>query len=781
MSKAQMIKFRINEKPLFAKKFDLNETLFEVRKKLENKLSKGTKFICADGTEIELEDEKDFSLNDIIESVNNISVCHLKAKEAKGQAEVQKEAKNPIIEKPKVQAPKNEEELVEEDGNDTIQEEIEKIDETLDLSEEPSWLKEETREEEDDFSYSNYAKNVNKAQIIKNNANQNQNKEISKNNYNNKAKNKNNNNYPVKSKNNKSNTKEEKYEEDFNFNPPPAANKIYKKKEEAMPYVPKFKKEDLSKFKKVGKSGNLTIYFYPSAKFTDLEELNALTFMVVGETGCGKTTLLNSFINSLLGVEIEDDYRFKIILENFERSQAYSQTTDVTYYNIRSVGGYPPVKIIDTPGYGDTRGIERDKEITAQIKVLFHDKISTLNAVCFVTKSSNNRLSHSQKYILSSILDLFGEDVKEIFIFMLTFCDGGKPNIIEPLQEKDCPFSKIIKLYRNTNWYYKFNNSAIFEDNRRDEFTRMFWKLGMKNFSDFKKKLKTLPKKSLVLSRTVLSQRKYLEDKVQILSRKLKEGLNKIEEIKGIMKMVLNLKGDLSDSKNFTKVIKQPVIKKIDKDPNYYATTCLTCTKTCHRSCMIADDDEKKDCAAMDSNGYCTYCPKKCKWDLHKNRDYYLEDVMEDKVVTLEDLKKRYNYSKGQLSVKRQLYMGAREELIKLNIECLETQQQMIDSINLLHEIALNKSVFESAEQHIDLLIEVEQAEHKPGWQHRIHGLNVLKEEKRILREIYQGKNQDLNQIRQFVEQEINKYCDIDLDQLENDNGKVNESSCSIF
>ena len=272
--------------------------------------------------------------------------------------------------------------------------------------------------------------------------------------------------------------------------PPPVANKLKKvsTEENNSKIYSKFNKKDLSKFKCIEKIGNLNVYLYPSCNFTDLEEINALTFMVVGETGCGKTTLLNSFVNSLLGVELNDNYRFKIISENFERSQAFSQTSEVNYYNIRSVGGYPPVKIIDTPGYGDTRGIERDKEITAQIKVLFHNKISTLNAVCFVTKSSNNRLTHSQRYILSSILDLFGENVKEIFVFMLTFCDGGKPNVIEPLKEKNCPFRKIIELFKDNSWYYKFNNSAIFEDNRSDEFTRMFWKLGMKNFEEFKKK-----------------------------------------------------------------------------------------------------------------------------------------------------------------------------------------------------------------------------------------------------------------------------------------------------
>ena len=89
------------------------------------------------------------------------------------------------------------------------------------------------------------------------------------------------------------------------------------------------------------------------------------------------------------------------------------------------------MKIIYTAGFGDTRGIERDKEITAHIKKLFHKEINSLNAICFVVKSNNNRLSHSQRYILGSILDLSWEDVNRNCIFMLTFGDGGKHNITD--------------------------------------------------------------------------------------------------------------------------------------------------------------------------------------------------------------------------------------------------------------------------------------------------------------------------------------------------------------
>lgn len=533
--------------------------------------------------------------------------------------------------------------------------------------------------------------------------------------------------------------------------------------------VPVKKNVPINGSKFICKKGDLDIYLYPKIEFSDIEKTQAIVFMVVGQTGCGKTTLLNSFINYILGIQIEDNFRYEIIYEQFGTSQSVSQTSDVTVYNIKGINGFPPIQIVDTPGFGDTRGIKQDMIITSKIETMFKKSLNSLNAICFVAQSSNARLTVNQKYIFTSVLDLFGEDVKENFIAMLTFCDGGVPQVVASLEDPNCVFSGVIP-YIKKPWYYKFNNSAIFASNREDEFTKMFFKLGMKSFEDFTKKLIKLPRKSLTQTKQVLDERNRLEKCVEILTIKLRAGLDKVEYIKGILKMVSSLKGDLNDSKNFTKVIKTPKIRQVPVPPGNYMTTCMTCSTTCHKYCCIADDGDKSGCACI-TNNYCVRCKGRCHWTQHKNRPYYYEDYLEEEIVTLDELKKKYCDSKSDLDTKTQLLMGAKNDLINLNIECINTQDLITKSINRLQEIALNKTVFESSEEHIELLIENEKSEHKEGWQTRIEGLELLKQQKKMLREIYLGENEKMNNMRKFIEDSLNKEKNL------NDP----KSKCTIF
>ena len=703
MENHSLIKFYLNDQLFKAKRMNIYENLSKVRQILGIHLPEKALFIFSDKTFIDKEDELNIKLNEIID-INNVYLINKDNYDNNIKKIFPFQMQNPTIESnfPEWLQDKNENKKINSENKENI--------------------KNSEKNNEEDNSI---LVNIKKSDF----------KYIPS---------------PVKYSNPK--IMDFQIQKDDN-----SKTKINEKNNEKTKYIGR-KFPSISSSKKVGKIEDLDIYLYPSFHFHSFEEYKALSFMVVGETGSGKTTLLNSFVNVLLGVNIEDNYRYKIIVENTNKSQANSQTNQVRIYNIRSIGRYPPVKIIDTPGFGDTEGIETDKKIVQQIETFFRENLNTINAICFVTKSTNNRLTISQKYIISRIMDIFGEDVKEIFIFMLTFCDGGSPNIIEQLQNKDCPCQEIIDLLKDSPWYFKFNNSSFFESNREDEYTQLFWKLGIKNFQEFMSRLKSLPRKSLTLTKEVLKERKKLEDQINILNKKLREGLDKIEEIKEIIKIITSLQEDLNDSKNYTKIIKTPTFKKKNKDPNFYATTCIICNKTCHSNCEIADDDEKRKCTSMDSNGYCIYCPKKCRWDQHKNRNYIIEEIMEEKEITLEQLKERYLNSKNKLSLKKQFLQGAKDELITINMDCLQFQELICNSVKKIQEIALNKNKFESDEEFIDLLIEVEKSEHHPDWQNRINNLEMLKEQKKLLREIYQGTNMQLNQIKEFISCDLDKF-----------------------
>ena len=253
---------------------------------------------------------------------------------------------------------------------------------------------------------------------------------------------------------------------------------------------------------------NLKIYLYKSDTLTPEEEKRVIVLMVVGQTGSGKTTLLKAFINYILKIKYQDDFRYHIINENFGTKQDKSKITKATIYNIKASDG-TKIPIVDTQGFWDTEVLKKIWN-NKKLRQAFIDKLSSITCICFVAQSCNARLSANQKYIFKYILDFFGDEVKSNFTCMLTFCDGTKPVIIDSLQRKEFMFHEIIPYIENP-WFYKFNNSGIFEKDVENEFNKFFFKLGMKSFEDFTLRIKKLKKISLSKSKEVLQERQHLE------------------------------------------------------------------------------------------------------------------------------------------------------------------------------------------------------------------------------------------------------------------------------
>jgi len=457
--------------------------------------------------------------------------------------------------------------------------------------------------------------------------------------------------------------------------------------------------------------------------------------MVVGATGAGKSTLINGMVNYILGVEWKDNFRFKMIIDESGKSQAHSQTKLITAYTIHQMEGSPlpyTLTIIDTPGFGDTEGLKRDKFITNQIKEFFsaHNGIDHLNGIGFVTQSSLARLTPTQQYIFDSILAIFGKDVANNIFMTITFADGQHPPAMDAIEAAKIPYSK----------FFKFNNSALFAKNEDDEndedenFDAMFWKMGSKSFKNFFTSFEQAESISLQLTKDVLKERQQLEVFIQGFQPRISAGLSKIDEIRQEEQILEQRKAEIEANKGFTYQVLVNKQRKISLRKGQYVTNCIRCTSTCHFPCGIPSDGQKYNCSAMRNAGslsaVCNVCG--CAWDDHVNNDYRLENYDATETRTSQDLKEKFDKAVTGKDKVESMIANMNSYLEDVAEDVFFMIQQMQQSLARLDQIALKPDPL-TQEEHLDLLIDSEKREKKSGWAQRVAYYEEAKQQAQMI------------------------------------------------
>ena len=314
--------------------------------------------------------------------------------------------------------------------------------------------------------------------------------------------------------------------------------------------------------------------------------------MLVGAKGAGKTTLINGIANYMYGVQWDDDFRFVLVANEQKKSQAHSQTSWITAYTLHRADESPipySLTIIDTPSFGDTEKIEQNKQIFGQIKDFISIKppkgIDILHGIGFVAQSSLAQLSSSQKFMFDSIPSIYGRDIAKNVFIMTTFADGQLPPVLETI--------KVAKIPHET--YFKFNNSALFVSGEEDSFDAMFWKMGVKSFTNFFEAFGKAEHRSLQLTREVLDEREQLENVIKELQPQIRAGLMKMDELQNVVEALQRNKALIEQNKDFRFKVKITKQKKVDTPPGRCTSNCLNCNYTCHSDCKIAENDKKKD------------------------------------------------------------------------------------------------------------------------------------------------------------------------------------------
>ncbi|XP_040001062.1 uncharacterized protein LOC120799774, partial [Xiphias gladius] len=505
------------------------------------------------------------------------------------------------------------------------------------------------------------------------------------------------------------------------------------------------------------------------------------TIMVLGATGAGKSTLINGMINSILGVIWEDSYRFKLVDEGQLKSQAESQTSEVTVYKINHQEGFDipfSLTIVDTPGFGDTRGIVRDRMIIEQLRHLFSAELGVreIDAVCFVAQASLARLTPTQRYVFDSVLSIFGKDVAENIRVLVTFADGQRPPVLEAINASGVPCPKAKD---GLPVHFKFNNSALFAHNKSsaadsmggdDEdggFDQMFWNMGTKSMRRFFLALNSIDTKSLTMTKEVLRERQRLENSVENLQKHVKLGLAKLEEIKEIAGQLKEHEAEISRNENFEfdVTIKKPF--QIDiSGTGIFLTNCQQCHFTCHDNCAYSDDADKKSCCAMGPDGYCTQCPGKCIWSVHHNQKYKWDYKEVKEKRTVKELQEKYHKATEAKMPVQALIDKLRAEYDLVQAEVVTLMEKSAKCLNRLKEIALKPNPL-STPEYIDMLIEGEKSEAKPGWNQRVQCLIAMREKAVYMAKVDRGEN--LLQQQHASKNNTETDTNADQDQAETD------------
>ncbi|XP_057178009.1 uncharacterized protein LOC130546665 [Triplophysa rosa] len=355
--------------------------------------------------------------------------------------------------------------------------------------------------------------------------------------------------------------------------------------------------EKLSTFLKNSKSiqGPTTRYILNTTKVTQSEllrkekigekhDIQPKVILLVGETGTGKSTLINAMVNYIMGVRWEH----KIWLEIVEISdETESHTTAVTVYEVFAQDSPFSLTIIDTPGFGDTKGSDKDKLIGETLQELFRseDGIHEIDAVCLVLKVTENRVHERQRYILDEILSLFGKDVeKHILILVTNSHDTVPKKVLNLIKQTKLPCAKK----KDRPVYFKFNNcqSECYDEEDRECY-KSSWDHGIENFRQFFDYLNGLHPKSLDMTKGVLRARKQLDACVNNLKDRIKLAELRQTELEQTQTALRECENDRKERKNFQCEVDEPykdLVKIVS--PWWHlsktATRCTECKENCH-------------------------------------------------------------------------------------------------------------------------------------------------------------------------------------------------------
>ncbi len=394
-----------------------------------------------------------------------------------------------------------------------------------------------------------------------------------------------------------------------------------------------------------------------------------------------------------------------------------------------------------------------------------------LNAVGFVVQSALVRLTASQKYIFNSVLTIFGKDIGENVRFLVTFADGDQPPVLEAITAAKLP---CLMDTNGLPCHQSFNNCAIYKSKTSANTKRLqyCWEDAIENFKSFFDQMADMPIKSLQMTKEVLDLKKHLEIQLDFMHRDINQQLMKMEELRKTEEIIALNRDKVDANKNFD--VKVPVSKKVKVHVGgENALNCITCQVTCHYPCnpslwkgfcsafwrsenivpnmagamnvfqsmtnlrsepirvLSAVVDTVKNTASNLVSLRCNVCPGNCPGGDHRNEDAKWDFVQQEETRTMDDVRQKYQEAMGRQLSAEGILNGMQNEVEQLKSDIIKTMAEITRCSNVLREKALRGDPLSTLE-YIQIIIDDERRDEKPGYEERIKSLEDVLERARL-------------------------------------------------
>ncbi|KAK3805769.1 MAG: hypothetical protein J3Q66DRAFT_422480 [Benniella sp.] len=407
------------------------------------------------------------------------------------------------------------------------------------------------------------------------------------------------------------------------------------------------------------------------------DEINIL---LLGETGVGKSTFINAFANYLRYDSLEIAERMEMITliqssfeiegtkvtagkpdQNEKLKHGQSSTQYCRSY-VFPLNDDIKIRLIDTPGIGDTRGVKQDR-INFEEIMDYISGFDKINGVCILLLPDTPRLTTSFRFCIDELLLHLHKSAADNVIFTFTKTRSsfyGPGDTMTPLKTymKELEKASGVTIPLEPNTMFFFDNESfrlyaalkqgiIFEQNVKDAFGASWIKSVEEARRLVKRVMELTPHKTSETVTLDMARRSIL----LLTPPMAKINENITIEVKGIE----NMRTEAQNNEISAKDLKTRLMcSYMDLDPinlDRPRTVCISasCTtvhgnitrhnKHCHVDCQlpniainVLNHAGLRGCWAMNGGETCRVCG--CRWEKHMHVKIDYNEVKKQKTDT---------------------------------------------------------------------------------------------------------------------------------------------------